>query len=254
MPTQTQQGQLPPNPLDLEQQRIAQLFRGANANPAANFAQVPNDPKLYQDARGGNPYLDFTQKDALQTEQTAPSSSYQDAIRRRFSQIQDLGSQQTAAVFEARQRQQINAQASYGSGQVLGQETQYQPGVGGARGAVLAAIAKQQGVPYSWGGGGAGGATKGIGRGANTVGFDCSGLVQYAYAQIGWKMPRLAEQQATIGKRVSINQLRPGDLVAGPHHIAVYAGNGQMWEAPRTGLSVRLTPVRSGMVGVALNY
>lgn len=250
----TQQDQLPQNPLDIEQQRILKLFRGATSDPSANFAQIPNDPKLYQDSRGGNPYLDFTQKDALQTEQATPNTAYQDAIRRRFSQIQDLGSQQTAAAFEARQRMQINAQQSYGSGQVLGQNTQYQPGVGGARGAVLAAVAKMQGTPYSWGGGGYNGATKGIAQGANTVGFDCSGLVQYAYAQIGWKMPRLAEQQATLGKRVSINQLRPGDLVAGPHHIAVYAGNGQMWEAPRTGLSVRLTPVRSGMVGVALNY
>jgi cell wall-associated NlpC family hydrolase len=67
-------------------------------------------------------------------------------------------------------------------------------------------------------------------------------------------MPRLAEQQATLGARVPINQLRPGDLVAGPHHIAVYAGNGMMYEAPRTGLSVRLTPVRSGMTGVALSF
>lgn len=243
--------QTPPG-LTPEQQRIYQLFK--NNNPTANFAQIPNDPKLYQDTRGGDPYQDYTNQDPLQTEQSQPNTAYQNAIRNRFAQIQDLGSSQTAAVYEARQRQQIAAQQSYGSGQVLGQQTQYQPGVGGARGTVLEAIAKVAGTPYSWGGGNYSGATKGIGRGANTVGFDCSGLVQYAYNQIGWKMPRLAEQQATMGVKMPINKLRAGDLVAGPHHIAVYAGNGMMWESPSTGKTVRLTPVRSGMTGVALNY
>ena len=250
MPTQQDQ---PVNPLTLEQQRIYELFK--NSNPAANFAPSTQDPRLYQDTRQGDPASDYAaEQSQLITDQMKPNTIYQDAIRRRFGQIQDIGQNQTAAVFEARQRQQINAQASYGSGQVLGQQTQYQPSVGGARGAVLAAIAKMQGTPYSWGGGNYGGPTKGIGRGANTVGFDCSGLVQYAYNQIGWKMPRLAEQQATMGRKVPINQLKPGDLVAGPGHIAVYAGNGMMWEAPRTGLTVRLTQVRNGMVGVALNY
>lgn len=243
----------PPVGLTLEQQRIYELFR--NGNTKANFA-APNtaNPQLYQDTRQGNPWQDYTNKDALQTEQVAPSTNYQEAIRRRLSGIQDLGSSQTSAVFEARQRQQIDAQQSYGSGQVLGQNTQYQPGVGGTRGDVLKAIARYEGTPYSWGGGGTKGPSKGIGRGANTVGFDCSGLVQYAFGQIGWKMPRLAEQQATRGQRVPISKLRAGDLVAGPGHIAVYAGNGMMWEAPRTGSYVRLTKVRSGMVGVALSY
>ena len=255
MPTPVQYGTNPTQPpgnLTLEQQRIFELFR--NGNTRANFAATNTaNPQLYQDTRQGNPWQDYTQKDALQTEQIQPNVGYQDAIRRRLSGIQDLGSSQTAAVY-ARQQQQIAAQQSYGSGQVLGQNTQYQPGVGGARGEVLADIAKYAGTPYSWGGGGLKGPSKGIGRGANTVGFDCSGLVQYAFGQIGWKMPRLAEQQAMLGQRVPIGKLRAGDLVAGPGHIAVYAGNGMMWEAPRTGLAVRLTKVRNGMVGVALNY
>lgn len=248
-----QQPTAPPVGMTLEQQRIYELFR--NGNTGANFAPSTSQaPQLYQDTRQGNPWRDYQQQGALQTEQVQPNNSYQDAIRRRLGGIQDLGTSQTQAVFEARQQQQIAAQQSYGSGQVLGQQTQYKPGVGGGRGEVLAAIAKYQGTPYSWGGGGLKGPSRGIGRGANTVGFDCSGLVQYAFGQIGWKMPRLAEQQGVMGQRVSINKLRPGDLVAGPGHIAVYAGNGMMWEAPRTGLSVRLTRVRGGMVGVALNY
>ena len=249
---QTVNPQQPPTGMTLEQQRVYELFR--NGNTAANFAPNVQDPKLYQDTRKGNPWQDYVNQDGMQTEVAAPSTDYQSAIRRRLGGIQDLGSSQTQAVFQARQQQQIAAQQSYGSGQVLGQNTQYQPGATGARGAVLEAISRYAGTPYSWGGGGTNGPSKGIGRGANTVGFDCSGLVQYAYAQIGMKMPRLAEQQATMGARVPINKLRAGDLVAGPGHIAVYAGNGMMWEAPRTGLTVRLTRVRNGMVGVSLNY
>jgi cell wall-associated NlpC family hydrolase len=242
-----------PGPLTLtpEQQRIQDLFK--NNNPTANFA-LPNDPTLQQDVRAGDPAEDYKPTTTLLTEQATPNTDYMAAIRNRFNGINQLGQGATQAVFAAKQQQQIAAQQSYGSGQVLGQQTQYQPGVGGARGAVLAAVAAQQGTPYSWGGGNSSGKTKGIGRGANTVGFDCSGLVQYAYAQIGMKMPRLAEQQATMGAKVPINKLRPGDLVAGPGHIAVYAGNGMMWEAPRTGLTVRLTSVRNGMTGVHLNY
>lgn len=243
----------PPTNLTLEQQRIFELFR--NNNTKANFAApISSNPQLNVDNRQGNPWQDYVNKDTLQTEQVRPNNVYQEAIRRRLSGINDLGSSQTASVYEAKQRQQIDAQASYGSGQTLGQQTQYQPGASGSRGAVLSAIARFAGTPYSWGGGGLKGPTRGIGRGANTVGFDCSGLVQYAFGQIGWKMPRLAEQQAVTGVRTSIDRLRAGDLVAGPGHIAVYAGNGMMWEAPRTGLSVRLTKVRSGMTGVALKY
>ena len=255
MPQQTNalQPKQPPAGMTLEQQRVWELFQ--NGNTAANFAPSPQNPQLYQDTRKGNPWQDYVNQDGMQTEQVQPNTSYQEAIRRRLGGIQDLGTSQTQAVFEARQRQQINAQASYGSGQVLGQNTQYFTGdPGSRREELLRIIAQRQGTPYSWGGGNAGGPTRGIGRGANTVGFDCSGLVQYAYAQIGMKMPRLAEQQAQMGVRVPWNKLRPGDLVAGPGHIAVYAGNGMMWEAPRTGLSVRLTKVRNGMVGVALKY
>lgn len=239
----------------IEQQRIYELFR--NSNPLANFAPQVSDPTLQQDVRGTNPAQDYSASQTsvpLISEQSKPRTDYQEALRNRLAQVSELGRNQTAIAFESRQRQQINAQQSYGSGQVLGQTTQY-GNIGDKRQAVLAAVAAQAGTPYSWGGGNASGATRGIGRGANTVGFDCSGLVQYAYAQIGMKMPRLAEQQQMVGRRTNnIGSLRAGDLVAGPHHIAIYAGNGMMWEAPRTGLNVRLTPVRKGMVGVALNY
>jgi cell wall-associated NlpC family hydrolase len=92
-----------------------------------------------------------------------------------------------------------------------------------------------QGTPYVWGGN-------------SYEGVDCSGLVQQVFAAKGIKLPRLSADQARAGARVALNQLQPGDLVAwdnatrnrGADHIAIYIGNGQIVEAPRPGLNVRV--------------
>ena len=103
------------------------------------------------------------------------------------------------------------------------------------------------GTPYSWGGGTPSGPTKGFGRGANTVGFDCSSLVQMAWAKAGVKLPRTTYDQIKTGTAVgSLAQARPGDLIF-PHagHVQMYLGNGKVIEAPRTGGHVQIVPVRS---------
>lgn len=118
----------------------------------------------------------------------------------------------------------------------------------GNRAKIIEAAKRFIGTPYSWGGGNSKGPTLGIGTGSypkqatTTVGFDCSGLVQYAYAQVGIKMPRVSYGQLKQGSRTSISSLQPGDLVGfgDGHHIAIYVGNGKIIEAPRTGLNVRV--------------
>ena len=112
---------------------------------------------------------------------------------------------------------------------------------------VVGRALKQLGVPYSWGGGGGQGPSRGTGRGADTVGFDCSGLTQYAWAP--WAhLHRLAADQYTDGHRVPLSKIRPGDLVFWAHdtadyrtihHVAIYLGHGRIVEAPHTGTSVR---------------
>jgi cell wall-associated NlpC family hydrolase len=98
-------------------------------------------------------------------------------------------------------------------------------------------------------------------------GVDCSGLVQQIYGQLGVALPRTADDQAksAIGTRTSVANLKPGDLVAwqggyrGPSyvgHIAIYAGNGQIIEAPDFGLRVRQRALRpnESVFGVHLNF
>jgi cell wall-associated NlpC family hydrolase len=107
------------------------------------------------------------------------------------------------------------------------------------------------GTPYSWGGGGPSGPSYGTGTGANTKGFDCSGLAQYAWAQAGIPINRVAADQYNDGPHLPRNQLQPGDLLffatnpsdpATIHHVALYLGGGQMIHAPHTGDHVRISP------------
>lgn len=117
----------------------------------------------------------------------------------------------------------------------------------GVLGKIIGLGMQQRGTPYSWGGGGTTGASRGIGRGANTVGFDCSGLVQYIYGKYGVKLPRNSAAQGTVGRAVSAGQARAGDLVvwntAGHHHVGVYLGNGKYLNSPHTGDVVKVAPV-----------
>ncbi|BBX16747.1 peptidase M23 [Mycolicibacterium duvalii] len=115
----------------------------------------------------------------------------------------------------------------------------------------------QMGVPYSWGGGNAAGPSRGIDRGANTVGFDCSGLMLYMFAGVGIKLDHYSGSQYNAGRKVPSSQMRRGDMLFwgpnGSQHVAMYLGNGQMLEAPYTGSVVKISPVRtSGMTPFAV--
>ena len=107
--------------------------------------------------------------------------------------------------------------------------------------AIVAAARSQIGVPYSWGGGGWQGKSLGIDQGAHTVGFDCSGLAQYAvYKGTGKKINRTAATQYSDSqcKREAYANKQPGDLVffgSPPHHVAIVSSATMMIAAPKTG-------------------
>ncbi|MFN6542522.1 NlpC/P60 family peptidoglycan endopeptidase RipA [Mycolicibacterium nivoides] len=124
---------------------------------------------------------------------------------------------------------------------------------------VIQRAGSQMGVPYSWGGGNAAGASRGIDSGANTVGFDCSGLILYAFAGVGIKLPHYSGSQYNAGRKIPSSQMRRGDVIfygpGGSQHVTLYLGNGQMLEAPYTGSHVKISPVRtSGMTPYVVRY
>jgi cell wall-associated NlpC family hydrolase len=79
------------------------------------------------------------------------------------------------------------------------------------------------------------------------VGFDASGLIVYAFAGAGIKMPRSSGQQYKVGQKVLPSQALPGDLIFygpdGSQSVALFIGNGQMIEA--TDPVVTVSPVRT---------
>lgn len=92
---------------------------------------------------------------------------------------------------------------------------------------VLAIAKKQVGVKYRSGGT------------SPRAGFDCSGFTQYVYKKAGVKkLPRTSSAQKSAGKRVSRAKAQPGDLVWSPGHVAIYAGNGKIIDAPRPGKKI----------------
>lgn len=95
---------------------------------------------------------------------------------------------------------------------------------------VVATAAQYLGVPYVFGG-------------TTPAGFDCSGLVQYVFAQHGISLPRTDSAQKAAGTVIDESAAQPGDLVWKPGHIGIYAGNGTIIHAPRPGKNVEYISV-----------
>ncbi len=95
------------------------------------------------------------------------------------------------------------------------------------------------GTPYVWGG-----------NSIQAGGFDCSGLTQYTFSEVGVTLNRISTDQAKQGSTVTIKDLQPGDLIffsfAGNgiiSHVGIYIGNNQMIHSPKTGDTVKITDI-----------
>lgn len=96
----------------------------------------------------------------------------------------------------------------------------------------------QLGRPYRYGG-------------RDPDGFDCSGLVQFAYSEAGVIVPRDTRSQRDAGKSLALSDAQPGDLLfyrfehSGGLHVGLYLGDGRMIHAPASGRQVSLVEVAS---------
>ena len=118
------------------------------------------------------------------------------------------------------------------------------PATPGALAAIAAAKA-QLGVPYRWG------------ASAPGSGFDCSGLVLYAWGQAGVSLPHSSRAMHAMTQRISADQLQPGDLIFGGdpvHHVGLYVGNGLMIHAPHTGDVVKISSIYSASNPVSFGH
>jgi cell wall-associated NlpC family hydrolase len=103
--------------------------------------------------------------------------------------------------------------------------------------AICRTLRTQIGAPYKYGGY------------SPRTGFDCSGLVLWAYRQHGVSTPRTAKDQARYGRGVSKNKLSPGDIlvfhIRGGYHTGVYMGNNSFVHSPKPGSSVKIESLNS---------
>lgn len=99
---------------------------------------------------------------------------------------------------------------------------------------------KAVGVPYQWGGS------------SPSTGFDCSGLVYWAYQHVGVSLPHSSYALAGMGRRVK--HLRPGDLLffSGYGHVGIYIGRGRMVHAPHSGTRVQVVKLGRSNYGDAV--
>ena len=184
------------------------------------------------------------QAGALQTQQIQLQAQLQ------VAQQNLLGMRQARTAAIAYERQQAASYGTHTSAEVLAIADR---GSSPATRTALRAALSYVGQMYAWGGGSLSGPSEGFGPDVGVVGFDCSGLTRYAYAQAGIAIPRVASDQYAALRHMS--GLQPGDLVfyatdpADPstvHHVAMYLGSDQMIEAPESGERVRVTAMRYG--------
>jgi cell wall-associated NlpC family hydrolase len=102
--------------------------------------------------------------------------------------------------------------------------------------AIVEEAKKYLGIPYVWGG-------------TTPAGFDCSGLVQYVFSNLGINVSRVTYDQVKDGIAVNRDDLQPGDLVffgeiGSPHHVGIYIGNDEFIHAPHTGDVVKISSLK----------
>ena len=229
--------------LAVGQQAIAQLA-------AANYMNSGLDP-TFQALTTGNPGQFLSQASAI-AEMDQSSGVMVSTLSHQVEQAlrdKETAQQQIAAVNALENQMngkkklilakidKVNSAAMKQAMDVFEQTGQYPkvtiPTANTVGAQALQAAISRLGDPYIWGA-------------AGPTTFDCSGLVMWAYQQVGISLPHFTVSQYNSGVHVSRNDLEPGDLVfffPNISHVGMYIGNGMMIDAPNFGEDVKVQPI-----------
>ncbi|WP_329563496.1 C40 family peptidase [Kitasatospora sp. NBC_01266] len=214
-----------------------------NSNPQTYLDQASSmqvatstEADALKSLQGEERNLDQEKKEAADTLAELDTATAQLNQAKSDVQTKLAAAQKLLNSLSASQRAQLAAQeapASRGSARAQLSTLNLPPAAGYAGQAVQEALSRL-GDSYVWGA-----------TGPST--FDCSGLMQWSYAQAGVSLPRTSQEQATVGTAVpDLADAQPGDLVifgSDRHHVGMYIGNGEMVHAPHTGDVVRIAQV-----------
>ncbi|MGW1145030.1 NlpC/P60 family protein [Streptomyces sp. NPDC002454] len=182
---------------------------------------------------------------ALDAQQTVADrhARQRDAVGERLDEVEELLASLTPEQLAALGRLEATAatgsapaQAPPAGGAPGAPATERTPSAGGA--VALRYAVAQIGKPYAWGA-----------EGPDS--FDCSGLTSRAWEAAGSTLPRTSQEQWDQLSRVSLDGLRPGDLVVyfpGATHVGLYLGEGLVVHAPRPGAEVKVSPLTANPV------
>jgi cell wall-associated NlpC family hydrolase len=229
--------------LAMGQQAIAQLA-------AANYMNSGLDP-TFQALTAGNPGQFLSQASAI-AEMDQSSGVMVSTLSRQVEQAlrdKETAQQQIAAVNALENQMngkkklilakidKVNSAAMKQAMDIFEQTGQYPkvtiPTANTVGAQALQAAISRLGYPYIWGA-------------AGPTSFDCSGLVMWAYQQVGISLPHFTVSQYNSGMHVSRSDLEPGDLVfffPNISHVGMYIGNGMMIDAPNFGEDVKVQPI-----------
>lgn len=234
-------------------------------DPSARFRRNPRevadefrrtDPSVNRpDTMSGSLQPAFNDEPQItsSSELSAQEPSWIDQQNQRLQDERSRSIQTMSGIIFDRQRRQAqqggyaaDGSVQYGDVSQAGQAYQVDGNLSQARQNVLRKTSSYQGAPYQLGG-------------RTAKGIDCSGLVMSVYNQAGFDISQHSagwQGRNIPGVRTSVNNLRPGDIVAWKDgsHIAVYAGNGQIWDSSRSrGTSLRpLWAPENQVYGIAI--
>ena len=174
--------------------------------------------------------LEQAQLTALRTKKAMATLDAQNLARKRSLSKSLSQKKALLATLTVQQQQTVTATSTIGVG---GTTKATNPvAVSGAAGQAVAYVYSKLGDPYVYGA-----------TGPST--FDCSGLVQAAWASAGVAIPRTTFEQVAALPAVSTSDLQPGDLLFfdGDGHVGMYVGNGELIDAPQTGEDVEKVPL-----------
>lgn len=220
--------------------QLSALLTGTSAQDFLNRATLLNEVASSNDAALNDLTKAVAQANtAEQTATTAQAQSQSDTTAA-AQLVSDVTTQQTQLNAQIATVRTAMAQLTAPQQQTLtgGSSNATFVGPPGVLNTVLQAALSRRGDEYVWGGNGP------------TV-FDCSGLTKWAYAQGGITLPRTAAEQYGVGTSVSYGNWQPGDLIfygtsSNIHHVAMYVGNGDIVQAPTTGIPVQVVPISGG--------